>query len=296
MNELYILSRNSKGYFREGNYCYPSETNLIIQGCSIIDGKGASFPKGGSTKPSVPQFVMDMKLVFLELSFDPISRVKRGKLYSLAEGPQPCSLFPSSVGGVFELSSSFGQSSIEAYKFVSYDLTRSFNPRNTFTIFGNSRFETRWRILSIDASVTNEEVLVLQEVNSIGSIPSLNKNTIPNKYFSEIEKEYNSLIAELNSSPESVVDHCRDVTTSLLSAIVGNNVNDDRVDLGRLISKLDNRLKVVKSAAEIVNRFHPRRKPNEKERLDLHELSRSESDFATQCVFQIIREMNWALK
>lgn len=296
MNELYILSTNSRGYFRQGNYCYPSDDNSLIQCSFIIGCNGETYPKAHSKKPILPHFVSDMKLVFFELSFDPISRIKRGKLYKLDESPQPNSLYPSSSGGVYQISSSNAQNSVQAYKFISYDLTRSFSARDTFLIFGNSRFETRWKILSIDASVTNEEVLVLQEVNSIGSIPSLNKNTIPERYYSEIQTEYDSLLAELNSSPESVIDHCRDVATSLLSAIIGDIEKKERVDLGKLISRLDNKFLVIKSSAGIVNRLHPRRKPNERAKYELHELSRAESDFAVQCIFQIIREMKWCLQ
>ena len=235
-----------------------------------------------------------MKLVFLEISFDPISKVKRGKFYKLDDTSQPSSLYPSSKSGVFQFSSVLAQYSVQAYKFVSYDLTRKFDSKDTFIIFGNARFETRWRILSIDASVTNEEILVLQEVNSIGSIPSLNKNVIPERYFLEIQKEYDALLSELNSSPESVIDHCRDVATSLLSAKVNISKNQ-RIDLGNLIKKLDDNLKIIKSSAEIINRLHPRRKPNEKDKRSFNDLTRLDSDFSIQCVFQIIRELKWHL-
>lgn len=79
----------------------------------------------------------------------------------------------------------------------------------------------------------------------------------------------------------------------MLSAIIGNIAKEDRIDLGKLIAKVDDKFRVIKSSAEIINRFHPRRKPNEKEKLELTELTRVESDFAVQCVFQIIREMKW---
>lgn len=261
-----------------------------------MGANGKSFPVSHNARPILPQSLMDTTLVFFELSFDPIARIKRGKFYRLADEGQPATIYPSSVGGVFQIASTSSQYSTQAYKFISYDLTRNFSPKDSFVIFGNSRFETRWRILSIDASITNEEVYVLQEVNSIGAIPSLNKNTIPERYFIEIEREYSSLLAELNSSPESVVDHCRDIATSLLSAVIGTVEKEDRTDLGKLISKVDDKLRVVKSSADIINRFHPRRKPNEKEKLELSELSRIESDFAIQCVFQIIREMRWDTK
>jgi hypothetical protein len=258
-----------------------------------MGGSGKCLPASHNSRPIFTSAIGDTKLIFFELSFDPISRIKRGKFYKMADEGQPANIYPSSMGGIYQVGSSSSQSSVQAYKFVSYDLTRDFNARDTFVVFGNSRFETRWRILSIDSSITNEEVCVLQEVHSIGSIPSLNKNVIPDQFLSEIDKEYTSLLAELNSSPESVVDHCRDVATSLLSAVVGIVEKENRIDLGKLISKVDDKLRVIKSSAEIINRLHPRRKPNEREKLELNELSRVESDFTVQCVFQIIRELKW---
>lgn len=281
---------------RDGLYCYPCDGRILIQGAFILGSNGNCFPVSHNSRPILPHAIGDTKLVFLELSFDPISRIKRGKFYKMSEEGQPATIYPSSMGGVYQVGSTSSQASVQAYQFLSYDLTRGFSPRDTFIIFGNSRFETRWRVLSIDSSVTNEEVCVLQEINSIGAIPSLNRNVIPDQFFIEIDKEYTSLLTELNSSPESVVDHCRDVATSLLSAVAGTIERENRIDLGKLISKIDDKLRVVKSSAEIINRLHPRRKPNEREKLELNELSRIESDFAVQCIFQIIRELKWNLK
>lgn len=293
---MYILSHSNKALLRDGNYCYPCEGNVLIQVAAILGSDGDSFPKNFGPKTSLPHFVFDAKLVFLETSFDPISRIKRGKFYELSPDGQPEPLYPSTFGGVYEIHARNPQSSTTAYKFKSYDFTRAFNPRDAFIIFGNSRFETRWRILSIDASITNEEVCVLQEVNSIGAIPSLNINVIPSDHFAEIDKEFTALISELNAAPETVIDHCRDVATSLLSAIIGIDEKQNRIDLGKLILKLDENLKLIKSSAEIINRLHPRRKPNEQEKHGLPELTRNESDYAVQSVFQIIREMKWCLR
>lgn len=289
MKEIYILQGTERGYYRENNYCYPFEKQMVIQNASIFDDEN-SWPKG---RKNLPTFVQDSKLIFIELSFDPISRIKRGMFYELSSGGQPCSIYPySGMGGVYQISASNPQSSVQAYKFQSYDPTKNFNIRKTFILFGNSRFKTRWKVLSVDAIVTNEEVYVLQEINSIGAIPTLNTQAIPSDFTSEISHEYEALLRELNSSPESVIDHCRDVATSLLSAML-DTPRHQRVDLGDLLKKVDRNLKIVKSSAEIINCLHPRRKPNERDKLSLNDLTRADSDFAVQCVFQIIRELRW---
>lgn len=295
LSDLYVLSTNGKGYLRDGNYCYPCERGIILQGAILMRPNGTYFPGNHNTQPRLPHYVSDMKLIFLEISFDPIARIKRGKLYELGEGAQPHTLSQSSAGGIYHVSPSYSQQTTQAYQFCPFDITNGFDLRETYIIFGNSRFTTRWRILSIDADVSNEELYVIQEVNSIGSIPSLNRSAIPDHFFLEIEREYNALISDLHSSPESVIDHCRDVATSLLTAIIDKK-QEDRLDLGKLISDIPDGFRIVKNSAEIINRLHPRRKPNELSKLSLRELSRVDSDFAVQCVFQIIRELKWNSK
>jgi hypothetical protein len=292
--EIYILGSSGQCLVRDGIYCHPLKREVIIQNSYLIDDQGESWPK---EIKSLPNSILESRLVFIENDFDPIARIKRGKLYSFDnEISQPVNIYPyQAFSGIFQIQATSAQLSVQAYKFNSYHLTKYFNPRKTFFIFGNSRFETRWRILTIDSSVTNEEVYLLQEVNSIGAIPSLDKNNIPTLSYQELEKEYNSLLAELNSSPESVIDHCRDMATSLLTAISGKTDKQERIDLGKLISSIDEKYKLIKSSAEIINRLHPRRKPNEIERLGLNNLTRAEADFAIQCIFQIIREMKWDL-
>lgn len=290
MRELYLIQGSGKGYLRDGRYCYSLEGNVLIQGAYIVGEDGATSPK--VIEENVPDNLAELQLVFLELSVDPISRVKRGKLYEMTPEAQPSVLYPSSIGGVFQIHPS-AESSVQAFRYRPYSLTGVFNPASSFLIFGNSRFLTRWRLLSIDYAVTQEEIYTIQEVNSIGAIPTLNKSKIPQKYYGEIEREYNSLLSELNSSPESVVDHCRDVATSLLSAIV-DSAKANREDLGVLIGKLDEKkFTITRNAASIIGRLHPRRKPNEIDKLSLKKLSRYDSDFAVSCIFQIIRENDW---
>lgn len=294
MRELFIHANTNQGYLKNGLYCEPLKNKALIQG-AILLGEQKSFP---ANQKKISHLIKEIDLVFIQLSSDPISRIKRGTLYSkIQDIGQPTSIYYDEWEDVFATGAfSNACQAVQAYKFTSYDLTRNFSPKNTFILFGNDRFETRWRILSIDVSVSNEEIYTIQEVNSIGAIPSLNKNIIPINFFSEIDKEYNSLLEELSASPESVIDHCRDLATSLLTAFIGDVKKEERLDLGQLISKIDPNCIIIVSSAKIINRLHPRRKPNELDKYSLSELTRAESDFSIQCIFQIIREMKWDLK
>lgn len=291
MKELYITSQDSKGFIREGSYCYPLNEVYITQGARL-ESSDKSLPISSKHNPT---FIHDTKLVFIEQSFEPISRIKRGRFFLITDTPQPDNLYRyQGQGGILQVSGNANSNSVAAYKFQSYEPSREFDIRNTFVFFGNSRIQSKWKILAVDSIVTNEEVYVLQEVNGIGVIPTLDETAIPFQYFKEVESEYEILLSELHTSPESVVDHCRDVATSLLTALLDST--ESRKDLGKLIGSVEKKYQVVINCAAIINRLHPRRKPNEKERHKLKDLTGADADFAVQCIFQIIKELNWSKK
>lgn len=288
MKELYIVSQGQKGFLREGDLCYSINERYIIQAARLESAKELS------ANQLPPTSIHDTKLVFVEQSFEPISRIKRGKFYLIADDTQPCILCEyDGTGAAYKVPQDrcFTREA-EAYKFKSYEPTRDFDIRKTFVFFGNFRIQSKWKILAVDPIVTNEEVYVLQEVNGIGVRPILNEMVIPVKYFEEIESGYNKLLSEIHTLPESVIDHCRGVATSLLAA----RLNLPKRDLGKLLSKADKKHQVVMNCASIINRFHPRRKPNEKERHGLQALTSADADFAVQCIFQIIKELKWSKK
>jgi hypothetical protein len=284
MGRLHVIDSNLRVYIWDANRGYRVDKNVIFQFVLIND-----------YKKSIPIYPSEADLIFLETSFDPIARIKRGKLYQKnTQGGTPKMVSFSGYESDTLTSFKSDLSQVQAHEYESYLITEKHDLKNTFLYFGNRNIKMKWKILSVDPIIGHEEVCVLQEVNSVGAIPSLNKTAIPLDYFGEVESQYSSLLAELHTSPESVIDHCRDVVTSLLSAKLELK-KEDRPDLDKLIQRIDENLKIIKSSAEIVNRFHSRRKPNQKDRLSLPELSNSDSDFAVQAVFQIIKELKWNL-
>lgn len=291
MRDLYINSSNNKGYLSEGVYSYVVDDKNIIQNAQILSPEKSvpnHTPRGSNPG--------DLQLIFIEISYDPLSRLKRGKFYKIAEGGQPHQVAVMKTdSSILAIGNRSDYPHTSAYKFVPFQITHEFKDiKNSHVYLMNNNFKSKWKFLNIDPIIGFEEVCVIQEVHGLGVIPILSQLTIPSEYFSEINNQYSSLLAELHGSPESIIDHCRDTVTSLLSGVLDIK-REDRADLGALIVKVDEKFNIVRNCAGIINRLHPRRKPNEIDKHSLRELTGSDADFAVQAVFLIIKELKWNL-
>lgn len=247
-----------------------------------------------STKSS-SQIFSTHDLLFLEMDIDPIRNLKIGKFFKKASTGQPVYVNKAKVDEIDMHMRQATPKLENAFLYESHFLSRVINVKNDFIFLNLENLKTKWRITSIDYIHTREEVFVLKGVNNSLYLPSLNEIKIPNKYFDEISNLYSKLLDDLGSTPDSVVDHCRGLATSLLSALLLLDENK-REDLEKLIGatsdKFPNRI-IVKNCAAIINRLHPRRKPNEIDKLKLRILDYDDSEFAVSCISMMIRELGY---
>lgn len=288
MRELLVANYNNTGYLVDGEYAIPLPNGFLLQS-AYLKSSNYEVPVGG-----LRSHLGDINLLFVCFDIDPNRRIKKGQFFLAdADGNQPLRVYKKiREHQVLSLRKTFDDTQIEARKFKPYEPTRFFNVAETCVCFGNDRIKTKWRILSVEPVVGYEEYYVLQEIVGVGAVPHLREELLPEHYLEEVKREFMSLVNELSSSPESIIDHCRDLATSTLSAYIGL-LPTERKDLGSLISQLPSDLVLIRSLATVVNRFHPRRKPNEKERMNLSTLGAREAELAVHSVFQILKELNW---
>ena len=294
--ELLLDVGNSRFYSKQDMTAYQLNADIIVQN-ALIEGDGKSFPLQGLIEGSD-----NARLVFQEITFNPVTRVKRGKFYEVetSNGQQAwyCNAFDTKT-----LSRKDNGHTVYVNIFRPYRPSRNNDLKKTFIYFGTKELKSKWKILSVDYDMANEEILVIQEINGLGTIPSLDETKIDPRYYAEISQHYSRLFNEINSAPETVIDICRAVATSLLSAKLAL-VDSDRDDLGVILRKLtevkdatdgatQKKYFIARSCAEIINRLHPRGKPNEVVKHDLRMPLFADADFAVQALFQIIREFEF---
>lgn len=287
----FAISKDSlRGYQEEVYGVYLRlDDKCIIQAAKVSDDN-KSFP----LREELPTFLDDYELIFVEISFDPISRIKRGKFYKAVES-QPLEL--KSYNGDLQLLQRRNDNSllsISLRHFTSYYPVReSFDLVKAVIYLGNIDFRTRWNILSIDASATNEEIYIIQQVHGIGIIPNVDYAKIEVSFHSEISREFTSLISEMNGHPESVVEHCKSLVVSILSAYLKLEKNQN-YDIGILCEKIKDR-EQVRNYSNVVRIYHSRCKPNLIRTRDYREVNRFDSDYAIYSTFQILRDLGWVM-
>lgn len=290
MHSLFINERDYTLYYKDNIhfYKYDRRNSLLHPVVIHTENSNKNRPTG---------IIYDFSFVFFEDYFDPITRIKRGRIFKKnIEGPQSLDLKPSSTGGIYEESME-GHKGARVREYKPYKLSSEYKEiSELFIELGYGEISNRWQIIQIDGIHTQEQVVTLKNVTGFFDIPALDEIKVPEYHYKKIIEEYSVLINERYTAPETVVDHCRDVMCRLLIARLKNK---KQPDLGELINQLNvkfkNSYEVVKNCASIIARLHPRRKPNELDsNPEIRVLNRKDSNFALECVFTVIREFDWA--
>jgi hypothetical protein len=236
---------------------------------------------------------------FREDSFDPISRIRRGRFYC-AEGSQPQQWRVARHPG-----SPFDSISRDIHGFSKSLDTFFGNPvwykyikgkKNLpIVLLGVDERFTAWTIISVEAISTGEDLVTLKARNSFGILPQIIDSKVPSEFQAKFNQTLNTFTDEVHhSSPVSVIDRARDFATQALLAHFNLQKNDAQ-DLGELIKRLKvEGLIIAENAANIIARLHARAKPSEQEKRELPPIREQDADLAVQCVGTLLCEIGFA--
>ena len=129
--------------------------------------------------------------------------------------------------------------------------------KDTMVALGGAGFESDWRIVDIEQTANDELLFTLKPLFPFGILPRLATGD------ADISSAYESVLdASLKYAPVPLVDVCREALFVVMRKQFG-----DAKDLGDLIKrKVPNKSIMVSSAANIINRLHPRGKAAEQVR------------------------------
>jgi len=162
-------------------------------------------------------------------------------------------------------------------------------------VLGKEPFITIWRIVSIENSAFDVPIVTLKSHRSLGELPNLISSNIPEDIYSALSESLEKLENSVNRlGPTEVVDRARDT----LSIVFGSLCNDRSKDLGKSISSYINSEfngndNMIAWAARIVNRLHPRGKPNEQYKQGFREPSEQDAQLAVKSVWLVLIELGW---
>ncbi len=288
---------------------------------------GAKVP--GELTQSLPDegfsLLETARIMFREDFFDPVTRIRRGRFYRRDTGPlhmpwetsphpalnlQGLAVYRNEIAPAFSqnLNSHTGRLRVpDLLTFQSFSLRdelHDFRPEHMLVVLGTKQVSTRWNLVDVETISTGEELVTLKARNLFGILPEFRGAAIENDDNAKIHEALEKLADTIyRAGPESVVDCARDLASAVVLTILrqeGVVLKSDELDLGPATKRLadDPRLSkfgIVVSAAQIIQRLHPRRKPSEQQRRNgLHALREKDADLAVLCVGTMLRDLGWA--
>ncbi len=257
-------------------------------------------PKDVSGIPA-SSYLAHADLVFREDSFDPVTRIRRGRLYK-TPGTQPQEWHVKAHPAYTEEPQiaflNRGWIPKRLFGFYAWPAFRELEGRapSALIALGNADAYTIWRVVDIERIVTGEDLLTLRARATFGVLPELNSDAVPEegraKVLENIERLSN---AAYRAGPEDIVESARAVVQWCLGVYVANRDGEPKHrqrDLGELSILLQDK-KILQSLIPIFARLHSRAKPNEQERYESRPILEDDAEFALTAVGLMLREIGW---
>ncbi|HEX7965375.1 MAG TPA: hypothetical protein VF651_06625 [Gammaproteobacteria bacterium] len=262
---------------------------------------------GGKIEPSMALYVMQAEYVFREDSFDPTSRIKRGRIYR-RDNTQPhnCSVYPHPARATEYLTSRSGNGIFMKSLVVFYQHQVAHELKVTpavqaLAVLGTSSAYSLWLIVDIERIHTNEDLLTLRSIRSSSSLPNLKIDSLPAHGKSKLVQATEKLALDINkAAPESVIDRTRDLmVVALTSYLEEKGLDVAGLDLGQLIKKFDglpaqDQRHIAENAGKIIARLHARAKPSERGKRPLRNIMEQDAELAVSCAAVTLCDFNWA--
>lgn len=178
---------------------------------------------------------------------------------------------------------------------LKYTLIRNFH-RDTWSqlvlFLGEGEYRKAWKVVDVEPISTGEELFTIKSMSFFSFLPALKKSADTEYLNTSVNKLVDAMHRD---APESIIDPCRDAATYAL----GVHLDMDEKDLGALLKELnklptDKQKSLAFYSANIINRLHPRRKPNEQKKHKLRDLCPEDAQLAVQCLGNLLVELGYA--
>lgn len=252
----------------------------------------------------------EYKLLFREDSFDPVTKIRRGRFYSqdLSESnPKTTMVMP--LPGVESLPSYGSPVSLVRKELCIFkeERLRSHHIKSSswpLVVLGWKSSPTFWKILQIENISTGEELVYLRSRSSIGVLPDLDlgKESFSSEDESEIVTKLESLSNDVHvSTAQSIVDNCRDLAEVLLRSKVRQKDSTLKgKELKELIGLFEknypSNFRLIPHYSQIIRQLHQRRKTAIQDKTEVKLITEEDSELAIHCISSMIRDLGIAAK
>ncbi|WP_076011023.1 hypothetical protein [Alteromonas abrolhosensis] len=293
---------------RELGIC--KQTGRVYEGSSgsgiPIEGRSNLFPiTFHELNIDAPTYSVDgfPPLLFREDSFDPITKIRRGRVVKLSTETQPKvwrvhDQIRKDLKLVGWASGAAQETELITYQRSPLNELRGLSKFPNVTI-GEAPHHSIWSILAIEKQYDGALLLTLKAVRSLGVVPDINFNKYSAPARRELKRALEQVVVSANKlSPKDTVDRCRDA----LSIVFGDLADNLTLELGQGISKYLERNKVkdpkrdgqdlISKNADIVRVLHSRGKPNESHKHSTRPIDEEDANLALNCLWFVLTELD----
>lgn len=287
-------------YEGSGNWGHGIWPSPVISVATVLTTEGDL-----SLLPSTTDDLGHAKLVFREDSFDPVTRIRRGRFY-VGSNVQPVEwhvqthpAFKEEVGPrdhqgnlIKQLYSFFPWSAFVELKREQSEQLIALGTQGAFTL---------WHVIGIERIVTGEDLVTLRARSTMGVLPEIQIEHVPevgrDGALQTLDKVVDSVY---RAGPESVIDRCRDAAQACLGTWMADRFDDAdmrTIDLGAQIKRLEKQEDsvpvIIVSVCKAIARLHARCKPNEQVRREGRLPGEGDAESAVAMLGLLLRELEW---
>ncbi len=245
--------------------------------------------------------------IFREDSFDPVTRVRRGRLYQPHGGSQPqtvrVSPHPYDYAGRWpgvDPEKNF-QKTLFVYTSCSQVLNLPGRGMGATLALGSPEAVSYWRIVQTEMLVNQAVMVTLKALSAYDILPELAESKVREDFRSDAKRVMeNVLDAAFRESPDSVVDRCRNALTVLMSRWLAQQGHDPKVlewDLAKVADAIGEKPYERGCPANMgrsLALLHNRGKTNVARKMGLRALVEEDAEFAIQALGLAVRDLGWA--
>lgn len=242
--------------------------------------------------------------VFREESFDPVTRIRRGRLYEPFPEAQPSYVMtrghPSNVFSSYREGDQL-QKRLHRYWPCLSLLGKSRLGHGLTLALGHTRAWSIWRITQVEQAINDDVLVTLKSLSAFGTLPELRVDLVPKEHLAPVQRAIDRVLeAAYREGPISVIDHCRNAAIVLLGRWMVSRgepeqlINADLAVISKKLREDPYRMAAAAGVAEMLARLHVRGKANEQEAKGLRLAEEEDGQTAVHAIGFILREIGWA--
>lgn len=243
--------------------------------------------------------------VFREDAFDPVTRIRRGRLYEpFLPQPKrdwPVNAHPDDFDDKVKAANNRLSKTLFTYLPCQSFLTLGQTTLGATLILGQDSSVSAWRVIQVEKVVGNDVMVTLKALTAFGVIPMLDETQLSGQELQSVERALERVVdSAFRESPISVVDHCRNAATVILSRWLVKEGATEKIltkdlgDVAMMVAREPYKKFAAHNAAEVIRLFHPRGKANEQETKGLRIPEEEDAELAIHSLGFILREIGWA--